>query len=113
MWDNAHSLYARTLAEHGVPGLAALSLFILILLIGTCFRALQEITRPYGLSAKVVAACMAGLALNSAVIDTIHWRHFWLVLALAWVIFTQREPALPGEPGQSLSLEGTAKTRSL
>jgi hypothetical protein len=109
MWESAHSLYARALAEHGVLGLAALSLFILTLLIGTCSQALQEITRPYGLSAKVVAACLAGLVLNSAVIDTIHWRHFWLVLALAWVIITQREPALPD---QSFSLEGTVKTQS-
>jgi hypothetical protein len=103
MWGNAHSLYARTLAEHGLLGFASMILLLLTLLIGTSFRALQDIRKSYGLSAKVVSACLAGLVLNSAVIDTIHWRHFWLILALAWVISTRKGPALSGD------LDGSAQ----
>ena len=98
VWDNAHSLYARVLAEHGVFGFASLSLLIFVLLVGTLRRALLETGKPYGLSAKVVLACFLGLLFNSAVIDTIHWRHFWLVLALAWVVSTPEGPV----PGRGL-----------
>jgi len=31
------------------------------------------------------ASCIAGYLVNSAVIDTVHWRHVWLFLALAWI----------------------------
>ena len=34
--------------------------------------------------AAFVAACMAGILVNGAVIDVNHWRHFWLLLAMAW-----------------------------
>jgi O-antigen ligase len=97
VWDNAHSLYARTLAEHGILGFASILLLILTLVIGTFCQALQETKKPYGLSAKVVLACLVGLVLNSAVIDTIHWRHFWLVLALAWVVSARKDPSLPDD----------------
>ena len=108
MWDNAHSLYARTLAEHGFLGFSSLLLLILILLIGLFLRTVQGIEKPYGLSAKVVLGCLVGLVLNSAVIDTIHWRHFWFILALAWVISFSTHSALPGDPGRSLSFMGTS-----
>jgi hypothetical protein len=87
-WDNAHSLYVRTFAEHGILGLASLLVLLLVLIIGTFRRALSQVSKPYGLSAAVVLACLVGLALNSLVIDTIHWRHLWLLLALAWVVST-------------------------
>jgi hypothetical protein len=32
----------------------------------------------------VVFASLGGLLLNSVVIDSIHWRHFWLLLGIAW-----------------------------
>ncbi len=33
----------------------------------------------------VIFASLIGLAFNSFFVDTLHWRHFWLLLALAWV----------------------------
>jgi hypothetical protein len=88
-WDNAHSLYVRTFAEHGILGLASLIALILVLIMSTFRRALNEVGKPYGLSATVVLACLVGLVLNSLVIDTIHWRHLWLIVALAWAVCTQ------------------------
>lgn len=99
VWDHAHSLYARTLAEHGAFGLASLLLFMLILSISTFRQAWEETQKPYGLSAKVVMACLVGLLLNSGVIDTIHWRHFWFTFALAWVVSTPEGSVLPRNPG--------------
>jgi hypothetical protein len=37
----------------------------------------------------LVAAALCGTMLNSFTIDTIHWRHFWLLLALGWMPVTQ------------------------
>jgi hypothetical protein len=96
MWSSAHSLYVRTFAEHGIFGLVALLVCILILSIGVFSRALRETDKPYGLSAKVVLACLGGHLANSVVIDTIHWRHFWFILALAWVVITVETSASPG-----------------
>ncbi len=31
------------------------------------------------------SSSLFGVLLNSFVIDTLHWRHFWLLLALPWV----------------------------
>jgi len=93
MWASAHSLYVRTFAEHGIFGLVTLFLFLLVLSVGTFFRALWETDKPYGMSARVVFACLIGQLMNSIVIDTIHWRHFWFILALAWVVTTVKDSA--------------------
>jgi len=87
-WDHAHSLYVRTLAEHGFLGFAAILGLLGVLATGTLRRVLGQFNRPYGLSATVVLAALAGCALNGLVIDTIHWRHMWLIFGLAWVICT-------------------------
>jgi hypothetical protein len=89
-WGNAHSLYARTFAEHGVFGLFFLLFGFFVLSIRTLFRAWQETDKSYGLSARILIAAIAGHLLNSFVIDTIHWRHFWLILALSWVVSTTK-----------------------
>jgi O-antigen ligase len=93
-WDYAHSLYVRTFAEHGILGLTSLLALIVVLMVSTFRRALDDIVKPYGLSAKVV---LASLVVNSAVIDTIHWRHLWLILALAWVVCMPSSPGLSKE----------------
>ena len=99
MWEDAHSLYVRAFAEHGIFGLVTLLLFTLVLSIGTFFQAIRESVKPYGLSAKVVFACLVGHIMNSIVIDTIHWRHFWFILALAWVVITAKpETVAPSYP---------------
>jgi hypothetical protein len=94
IWVHAHSLYVRTLAEHGILGLSALLLFLFVLLKNTFRAALQEIDKRHGLSAKVLTASLTGLIVNSVVVDTIHWRHFWLILGISWVVSTA-EAATP------------------
>jgi hypothetical protein len=39
----------------------------------------------YGIGAAALAGAWCGLLANSAFIDTLHWRHLWLVAALIWV----------------------------
>jgi hypothetical protein len=33
----------------------------------------------------LITAAICGTLLNSFTIDTLHWRHFWLLLALGWM----------------------------
>ena len=94
-WAHAHSLYVRTLAEQGVLGLFPLLLLLLVLLKNIFRTALQETDKRYGLSAKVPAASLVGLLVSSFAVDTIHWRHFWLILAMAWVVSTAEATAPP------------------
>ncbi len=83
-WPNAHSLYVRTLAEHGVLGLTALGLLIGGLVVPLARRAWRGATENQLLPDRVLLAWIGGQLVNSLVLDSIHWRHFWVVLGLAW-----------------------------
>lgn len=81
-----HSLYIRTFAEHGFLALAAL-LYLLYRLVMPVWKAQrQTAAKIYGLSPSMVIAVAIGLYLNSFLIDTIHWRHFWFTLGLLWLM---------------------------
>jgi hypothetical protein len=38
----------------------------------------------YGIGSAALLAALCGILVNSAVIDSFHWRHFWIVVALIW-----------------------------
>jgi len=86
MLFDAHSLYVRTFAEYGVFGFVALFIALLVPLFYCFRRARSASDRVHGLSARVVTACMVGLLLNGLVIDLIHWRSFWVLFALCWIV---------------------------
>jgi O-antigen ligase len=78
---SAHSTYVRVLAEQGVPGLAVL----LCLLAGTLWLAVRNTIAgetAYGIGSGALLAVWVGLLVNSVVVDTLHWRHLWLVAGL-------------------------------
>lgn len=80
----AHSTYVRTLAEQGVLGLIA----TFLLLAGTlALAALNAVSGrdSYGISSAALLAAWCGVMANSAFVDTLHWRHLWLIAALIWV----------------------------
>jgi O-antigen ligase len=79
----AHSLYVRTLAEQGIGGLVVM----LALVGGTLGLAARNAARGYdlyGLSSAALLAAWCGTLVNSVVVDTLHWRHLWLLAALIW-----------------------------
>jgi len=82
---SAHSLYVRAFVENGGLGLWA----TLVLLLASMGRATWATLAGGEAETQrllaVVAAALVGVVVESAVIDTIHWRHMWLLLALAWV----------------------------
>lgn len=89
-WANTHSLYVRTLAEHGVLGLISLGLLIGGLVIPLARRAWQEPPKRVILRDPILVASIGGQLVNSVVIDSIHWRHFWILLGLAWSALEMR-----------------------
>jgi O-antigen ligase len=80
---SAHSLYVRVLAEQGVLGLATL----VALLAGTLLLAVRNALEgrdAHGVGSAALLGVWCGLLANSAFVDTLHWRHLWLVAALIW-----------------------------
>lgn len=78
-----HNLYVRVFAEQGPLGL----LLLLALVLATFGFAARSVARgrdTYGIGSAALLGAWCGLLVNSAVIDTLHWRHLWLVAALIW-----------------------------
>jgi hypothetical protein len=80
---SAHSTYVRTLTEQGVLGFVV----IVALLYGTLLMALRNAVAgrdTYGISSAALLGAWCGILANSVVVDTLHWRHLWLVAGLIW-----------------------------
>jgi O-antigen ligase len=80
---SAHSTYARALGEQGFPGLlVVLSLLAVTLVFAVANAAHGRST--FGIGSASLLAAWCGLLVSSAFVDTLHWRHLWLVAALIW-----------------------------
>jgi O-antigen ligase len=80
---SAHSTFVRSLAEEGVVG-ASLILGLLVLTLGFAARNVALGADTYGIGSAGLFAAWCGLLANSFFVDTLHWRHLWLVAALIW-----------------------------
>jgi O-antigen ligase len=81
---SAHSIYVRVLAEQGVLGLATLVALLAATLVLAARNAVAG-RDAYGVGSAALLGAWCGLLANSAFVDTLHWRHLWLVAALIWV----------------------------
>jgi O-antigen ligase len=80
---SAHSLYVRVLAEQGGLGFTVM----VVLLGGTLALAVGNVVAgrsTYGIGSAALLGVWCGLLANSFFVDTLHWRHLWLVAALIW-----------------------------
>ncbi len=78
-----HSTYIRVLAEQGPLGLAmwaSLCLVTLGLAIANAFAGRSA----GGIGSASLLGAWCGLLVNSVVVDTLHWRHLWVVAGLIW-----------------------------
>lgn len=93
---NPHSLPLALFAENGVIGVLSLMGFVLVTMIRSLVLSQRAKNKFQRSLFALVAAAIAGTLLNSTVIDPIHWRHFWFLLALGWMpLFTNSAtPAL-------------------
>lgn len=86
-----HNTYVRFLAEVGWLGL-----FFWLLILGTSLIwALYQGLKRQSFWHEVYFVSLLGIAIESLVIDTLHWRHLWLLLGLVWA---RHAPPLPHHP---------------
>lgn len=86
---SAHSTYVRALAEQGPLGLLTLAALLAVTL-GLAARNVVRGSDTFGIGSAALLAAWCGLLVNSAFVDTLHWRHLWLVAALVWVGAAER-----------------------
>jgi hypothetical protein len=79
-----HSSYMRVLSENGVVGAAAFVVFITASLIRGLVMGWRTRDPFWRKIFFIASACILGHIINSGVVDTVHWRHLWLLLALPW-----------------------------
>jgi O-Antigen ligase len=95
---SAHSTFVRVLTEQGVFGITALVTMIL----ATLLMALRNATlgqSTYGIGSAALLGAWCGLIANSFFVDTLHWRHLWIVAALIWAGAMIPKRALYGVAG--------------
>lgn len=79
-----HNLYLHTAVEGGWVGGISFYLFLILTLARGISRvSSHSILRP---NLQIVMAALIGTMVQSLFIDSTHWRHLWLLLALAWAI---------------------------
>ncbi|MDH3207236.1 MAG: hypothetical protein OEO79_11525 [Gemmatimonadota bacterium] len=95
-----HNLYLRVLVENGVVGLLAL----LTLLGASLFYGLAGVLRrgPNVGTYTASVAVIMGIMVESLVIDTLHWRHFFFFLSIP-VGLMMYERSRPAEAADGLS----------
>jgi O-antigen ligase len=79
----SHSTFVRVFAEQGFIGLVVL----VALMLSTLVVALRNVVvgrDTYGIGSTALLGAWCGLIFNSVVVDTLHWRHLWVVAALIW-----------------------------
>lgn len=82
--QSTHNLYIRLFSENGLLGLLFFSGFYLL----TVARSLYlggKVPLQYKGYFIIITTSLLGVAFNSLFIDTMHWRHFWLLLVLPWM----------------------------
>jgi hypothetical protein len=79
----SQSTFVRLWSEQGPLGL----LLYVALLLFTLVLALRNVVvgrDTHGIGSAALLGAWCGLILNSVVVDTLHWRHQWVIAALIW-----------------------------
>lgn len=89
----AHNAYVRGFVENGYLG----GLSLALLMFGSLLRAawLAIDTRDAGVQTAmaVIAGALAAICVESLVIDSVHWRHLWMLCGLAWTPASSVRPS--------------------
>lgn len=86
-----HNTYVRIWAENGP---VAMGLFAVILLLMLAHALQERLAAGRWDPALVCAfALLAGALVNASVVDTLHWRHFWVIFAVCLFSFHRRAQA--------------------
>jgi hypothetical protein len=88
----SHSTFVRVFSEQGFVGLV----LWVTLLLATLVLALRNVVLgrdTYGIGSAALLGAWCGLIFNSTVVDTLHWRHLWVIVALIWAGAARRAQA--------------------
>jgi hypothetical protein len=99
----SHSTFVRVFAEQGFIGIV----LWIALLLSTLVLALRNAVLgrdTYGIGSAALLGVWCGLIFNSTVVDTLHWRHLWVVLALVWAGAARGRLSQPGAVWSALGL---------
>ncbi len=80
-----HNVYLRVFSENGIIGFLSFVAFLTITVVRTLLLSQKSADRSQRALFALITAAICGTMLNSFTIDTLHWRHFWLLLALGWM----------------------------
>jgi O-antigen ligase len=78
-----HSTYARVAIEQGLFGLATIIGVFGVTLVAAIRLAGRD-AHLHGVGSATLLAAWTGLIANSFFVDTLHWRHLWIVAGLVW-----------------------------
>jgi hypothetical protein len=96
--EDAHEVYLSMYLNAGWIG-GTLYLAVVSLTLGLGFRQVLRDRGGDGVSTVLIAAFVA-MALEGVVIDTDHWRHFYLIMAMIWGMALAPSPSFRrGAPG--------------
>ncbi len=84
-----HSIYGRSAYEQGVLGLVLVSTLMLATL-GFAWGLARRDAVVNGVGSAALLGSWLGLVASGFFIDTLHWRHLWVVAALIWVSAASR-----------------------
>ena len=107
----AHSTYVRVLTEQGILGLVSLLAIVASTLVFAGRNAVLG-RSTYGIGSAALLGAWCGVLANSFFVDTLHWRHLWLVAALIWAGAMRRTPEDPPETAFNPALSPKSLPRS-
>ena len=81
--QNPHNAYLHVAAENGWVGAIGF-ICLIVLTLHRTFKGAVQNREPLQDYFLVIGAALFGVLLNSMVIDSLHWRHLWLLLAIPW-----------------------------
>ncbi len=111
--EEAHNVYLTMLMSAGwLGGGTYLIIVALTLVLGLRHALTASATRPLFL---VAYAAFAATAFEGMVIDTDHWRHFYVLLAIVWGLMTasaRRSGDCPARPARPAARASTYRSRA-
>ena len=89
--EDPHNTYLNTFMSGGwLTGLSYLTLTVVTLVMGLRFIRVETPWQPIY---HAIYAAYIGVAAESAIIDSDHWRHYFLILGLLWGLMAVSRPA--------------------
>lgn len=107
---STHSAFARAAFEQGLLGLVTIALVIG----GTLVCAIWLVGRTTDVNGVGTAALLGiwlGQVANGFFIDTVHWRHFWIVAGLIWCGYGRVGARVGGEHQDAVPADPIAAAR--